>query len=200
MGSSPTRVTTAREASEPRTSAAPCRTYTSVTTAAPTRTSTNRGARLTAVRCGSRTVLAELSSAVPVGLYRLRSSTVDMAHIALMQTAAMLVTGDDVSLEVSVGAGAGLLLRELSATVAHPATVPARQRISIDVAPGGVLIILEQPLAIAAGASVHALDINKRRRPSSSIDTIVLGRHAERPVTRRLSASPATARPSWRRR
>jgi urease accessory protein len=76
----------------------------------------------------------------------------DMAHIALTQTAAMLVAGDDVSLEVSVGAGAGVLLRELSATIAHPATIPARQRISIDVAPGGVLIMLGEPLVIAAGA------------------------------------------------
>ena len=154
-----------------------------MTTAAPTRTSTNRGARLTAVRRGSRTVLSELSSAVPVGLYRLRSSTVDMAHIALTQTAAMLVTGDDVSLEVSVGAGAGLLLRELSATVAHPATVPARQRISIDVAPGGVLIMLEQPLVIAAGASVQRVLEIELAQTAVVLhrDTMVLGRHAEAP-------------------
>ena len=89
-----------------------------MTTAAPTRTATRRGARLTVARRGSRTVLAELGSSVPVGLRRLRSSTMAMAHIALTQTAAMLVGGDEVSLEVSVGAGAGLLVRELSATIA----------------------------------------------------------------------------------
>jgi urease accessory protein len=120
---------------------------------------------------------------VPIGLRRLRSSTMHMAHIALTQTAAMLVGGDEVSLEVSVGAGAGLLVRELSATIAHPATVPARQRISIDVAPGGVLIMLEEPLVIAAGASVQRV-LEIELAPTAVVlhrDTTVLGRHAEAP-------------------
>jgi urease accessory protein len=156
-----------------------------VTTAAPTRTTTKAkpGARLTVARRGERTELAELSSSVPVGLYALRSSTVDMAHVALTQTAAMLVAGDDVSLQVSVGAGAGLLLRELSATIAHPGTVPARQRISIDVAPGGVLIMLEEPLVIAAGARVQRVLEIELAQTAVVLhrDTMVLGRHAELP-------------------
>ena len=120
---------------------------------------------------------------MPVGLRRLRSSTTAMAHIALTQTAAMLVGGDEVSLEVSVGAGAGLLVRELSATIAHPATVPARQRISIDVAPGGVLIMLEEPLVVAAGASVQRVLEIELAQTAVVLhrDTIVLGRHAEVP-------------------
>lgn len=156
-----------------------------MTTAAPTRTATRatRGARLTVARRGARTELAELSSSAPVGLYRLRSSTADIAHVAITQTAAMLVAGDDVLLEVSVGAGAGLLVRELSATIAHPGTVPARQRISISVAPGGVLIMLEEPLVIAAGASVQRVLEIELAQTAVVLhrDTIVLGRHAEVP-------------------
>ena len=154
-----------------------------MTTAAPTPPATKPGARLTVARRGDRTELAELGSSVPVGLYGLRSSTVDMAHVALTQTAAMLVAGDDVSLQVSVGAGAGLLLRELSATIAHPGTVPARQRISIDVAPGGVLIMLEEPLVIAAGASVQRVLEIELAQTAVVLhrDTVVLGRHDEAP-------------------
>ncbi len=127
----------------------------------------------------------ELDSRAPVGLRVLRAAGT-VARVALVQTSACLVAGDDVALEVRVGAGASLELVELSATVAHP--VPAsrpeiRQATGVEVDAGGRLLWLAEPLVLAAATRLHRrLDV--ATAPGARVllgETVVLGREGERP-------------------
>ncbi|MDQ3632630.1 MAG: urease accessory protein UreD, partial [Actinomycetota bacterium] len=78
------------------------------------------------------------------------------ARVALLQSAACLVEGDDVHLSVAVGPGAALEVVELSATLAHPVG-EGSVRLGTDarVAAGGRLIWCEQPLIVAAGTDLE---------------------------------------------
>jgi urease accessory protein len=97
----------------------------------------------------------------------------------------MLVGGDDVSVDVSAGPGAVLVLRDISGTLAHPMGDDgpgARQVLHVRVADGGRVVIAEEPLVIAAAARLRrevriALDGDARVLHR---DTLVLGRHGER--------------------
>ena len=112
-------------------------------------------------------------------------------HVAVVQTAACLVGGDDVRLRIEVGAGARLVLSDISATLAHP--VPrerpgARQSISVVVSAGASLEWIEQPLILAAGCRLVrsvALAMHGDARIVHH-DTLVLGRHGEHAGSARL--------------
>jgi urease accessory protein len=68
-----------------------------------------------------------------------------------------LVDGDDVRLRVSVGAGAQALVATQASTKAYPAERGARQALEAAVAPGGLLVVLSDPLVPFAGARVASL-------------------------------------------
>jgi urease accessory protein len=74
--------------------------------------------RVRAQRWPRRTVLAEIRGVVPWRPVPINGSPPD-ATVVLVQTAACLVSGDDVRIEVEVGAGARLEMLELGATIAH---------------------------------------------------------------------------------
>ena len=66
------------------------------------------------------------------------------ARVALVQTRASLLRGDDVELSITVGEWSALEIVELGATVAHDVRggAGARIRVSIQIAAGGRLVLL----------------------------------------------------------
>jgi urease accessory protein len=160
----------------------------SATTASRTRTPTE--ARLRIERDGDRSVVAALVSAAPIGLRPLAGRDV-VARVAVLQTAACLVAGDDVALLVEVGEGAALDLRDISATLAHPVppgTAPIRQRIVLRAAAGARVVWAEQPLVVAAGTALER--ITRLELATGAVvlhrETLVLGRHGEEPGAARV--------------
>lgn len=138
-------------------------------------------------RDGDRTVVGALRTMLPLGLREVRGPDDGWARVAIVQTAAMLVGGDDVRLTVVVGTGARLHLTDISATLAHPGT-RARQRIDLRVEAGGRLVFAEQPLIVAAGADLDR-HVRLTLGPGAAAlhhDTLVLGRHDEEPGDARL--------------
>lgn len=160
-----------------------------MTTATPTATATDAAvttAWLHVLARGGRTVVAGSRSGLPLGLRQLRPRTGDggALRVGLVQTGAMLVGGDDVRLEVRVGPGARLILQDISATLAHPmgADQPiACQRLDVQVADGGRVVLAEEPLVIARTARVER-DVRITLHGDARAvhrDTLVLGRHGE---------------------
>lgn len=141
-------------------------------------------ARVRVVRVGGHTVVRELRSCGAIGLRELRDEGDGVLRVALVQTSAILVGGDDVGLDVDVGPGASLVLRDLSATLAHPmarGVPPARQRLRVCVGAGGRAVIAEEPVIVAVDARfVRAVTIDLAQDAQVlHRDTLVLGRHDE---------------------
>ncbi len=152
----------------------------------PTASSTRTDAailRLEVVRRGTASVVQMLRSHPPLALRPLPSSGAT-ARVAIMQSAACLVEGDDVRLSVTVGPGAALEVVELSATLAHPVAERAvRLRTDVEIGAGGRLIWCEQPLIVAART-----DLVREVRLTLGVDAralhgeaLVLGRDGEDP-------------------
>lgn len=160
-------------------------------TATPTRTEGAAPAPAATVlhveRDGHRTVVRALRSALPLGLREVRGAREGWASVAVVQTAATLVGGDDVRLQVTVGPGARLHLADISATLAHPGA-RARQQLDIVVEAGGRLVLAEQPLIVAAGASLDRRVRLTLGEGAAAVhhETLVLGRHGEEPGDARL--------------
>lgn len=106
----------------------------------------------------------------------------DLLRVALLNTVATLLGGDDVRLEIVVDAGLTLELIDIAATVAyHGRGRPASWRTSARVGAASVLRWRTEPFVVSDGAEVRrvftaeldagaGLDIDER---------IVLGRHGE---------------------
>jgi urease accessory protein len=140
-------------------------------------------ARLVVGLAGGRSVIRGSRSALPLGLRQLHGwAGAGAVHVALVQTGAMLVGGDDVRVEVDVGPGAALVLRDISATLAHPMDgAAAQQQLLVRVAPGGCAVIAEEPLVIARGARLQREVRIELAGDARAVhrDTLVLGRHGE---------------------
>jgi urease accessory protein len=127
-------------------------------------------------------VLADLAGTVP---WRPRPlpAVGGAARVALVQTTAMLLRGDDVRLDIDVGPGAHLEVVELGGTIAHHvrAGVPARLTIGVRVGRGATLRWPAQPLVLAAGARlVRTCEITIDAGAVALLrETIVLGRSGE---------------------
>lgn len=139
---------------------------------------------IAAVARGPDTILAQLSGTEP-WRPRALSSGGSLARVALVQTRASLLTGDEVELTVEVGPGAALELVELGATIAHDVRgrAPASMRIEIQVAARGALVWLAAPLIVAAGAVLRrtmTVSLEAGARALLSED-VVLGRTGEAP-------------------
>lgn len=107
------------------------------------------------LRCG-RSVVSRLASRSPLGV-RVLPPAGDFCRVALVHTAATLVGGDRVRLDVDVGPGASCELLEISATVAHPTSGGSsiEKALEVTVADGGTLVINEQALIVAQATDVR---------------------------------------------
>jgi len=154
----------------------------STPTAASTRTDAAT-LRLEVVRRGAANVVRVLRSHPPLALRPLPASGAT-ARVAIVQSAACLVEGDDVRLSVTVGPGAALEVVELSATLAHPVAESAvRLRTDVQVGVGGRLVWCEQPLIVAAGADLLR-DVRLTLAGDARAlhgEALVLGRDGEEP-------------------
>jgi urease accessory protein len=162
-----------------------------------------------------RTVLTELRGPVPL-VPRPVSVAGDLAEVVFVGGAAGPIGGDDLVLRIHVGAGARLRVRTAAAAVILVGDgSPARQRVEIEVADGGELHWLPEPVVVAARAGYHSV-----LRAALSADarvlvqeTLVLGRSNEpcgdavsrwdvvaggRPVLRQQIAYGPAAHPGWR--
>ncbi len=148
------------------------------------------------------TVLEELRAASPWAPRPLPPAPDGTARVALVQTAATLLSGDDCALELEVGDGAALELIETGATIAHDVRggAPARMRVRIALGAGARLTWLGRPLVLA-----HGCDLTRTTTialaPAARLllrETIVLGRSGEQPgrLDATLRARRGPRRPS----
>lgn len=136
------------------------------------------------VRAGpdGRSVLAECRSRPPMTLRRTRSSG-SAAEVCLVGSAGGPLGGDELSLRLTVEAGAGLRLRSSSAQLVQPDRDrrPATLRMSASVDAGGALEVGLEPTVLAAECLLHS-EIEVELAADAVLcwrETTVLGRHAE---------------------
>ena len=114
----------------------------------------------------------------------LLSSDADGARISLVPEGALLLAGDAISIEVSVGPGVRLDLIEPGGTVAYAMDgEQASWDVSIDLGPSATLVWAGEPFVVSQGASVDrhtSITVGAGARLALR-ETIVLGRHQERP-------------------
>lgn len=146
------------------------------------------------VRCetdaSGATRLRELTAS---GLLRARALPPDgdVARVALVQTAASLLSGDDVRIDARCGAGCRLELVEVAGMVAHDARggEVARYDVRVMLGAGARMSWAGQPLALASGCDVRRT-VSATLAAGSALlwrDTLVLGRTGE--TTGRLSSA-----------
>jgi urease accessory protein len=121
--------------------------------------------------------LPVLSSQVPLVLRR----TPDAVYV--VGGAAGPIGGDELALRISVGAGAFLRVRTAAASIALPGPdgLESVLRVTVDVATGGRLEYLPEPVVVSAGAR-HATIIRVTLAEGASLllrDEVLLGRHGE---------------------
>ncbi len=131
--------------------------------------------RLAVLRCESPLLLREsdvtlrLLAAVPL--------------VQLVGGAAAPLGGDDLRLDVHVGAGAAVAVRSVAATFAQPSTVPARSHAVVDVTigPGAHLDWWPEPVVSVRGSDHEAATVVRVAGGASVrwVDEVVLGRHRE---------------------
>ena len=126
---------------------------------------------------GRATRLPVLSSQVPLVLRR----TPDAVYV--VGGAAGPIGGDELGLQISVGAGAFLRVRTAAASIALPGPdgLESAMRVTVDVAPGARLEYLPEPVVVSAGAR-HATIIRVTLADGASLllrDELLLGRHGE---------------------
>jgi urease accessory protein len=127
---------------------------------------------------GGGTRVPVLRSAAPLVLRR----TPDAVY--LVGAAAGPLGGDQLSLRITVRAGACLRLRTVAASVALPGLDDAESVLAVTatVEAGGALEYLPEPVVVADGAR-HATDIRVTAGEGASLvlrDELILGRHGER--------------------
>jgi urease accessory protein len=126
---------------------------------------------------GGVTRLPVLASQVPLVLRRTPSA------VYLVGGAAGPIGGDELSLRITVGAGAFLRLRSAAASIALPGLdgLESVLRVSVSIAAGGRLEYLPEPVVVSAGAR-HATLISAALADGASLvlrDELLLGRHGE---------------------
>jgi urease accessory protein len=105
------------------------------------------------------------------------------ARVALVQTAASILSGDRVEVDVEVGGGASLELLTLGATVAYPAHVEAAQDLAFRVGEQGRFAWLPQPLVLADGCELVSTTEVELADGAAAVlrELYALGRHDEAP-------------------
>jgi urease accessory protein len=126
---------------------------------------------------GGVTRLPVLASQVPLVLRRTPSA------VYLVGGAAGPIGGDELTLRITVGAGAFLRMRSAAASIALPGLdgLESVLRVTVTVAAGGRLEYLPEPVVVAAGAR-HATVVSVTLAAGASVllrDELLLGRHGE---------------------
>jgi urease accessory protein len=108
-----------------------------------------------------------------------------LARVALVQSRASLLCGDDVRVRIELGRGASLELVELGATLANDVRggLPARLDVGVSLAAGGRLVWLAEPLIASAGCALERrlrVELGPGARALLG-ESLVLGRHGEEP-------------------
>jgi urease accessory protein len=142
-------------------------------------------------RGGTR--LAVLRGEAPLLLRRTGSGSAAEATVHLVGGAAGPLRGDDLRLDIEVGAGALLCLRSVAASLAlpGPAGAASLMRVRATIAAGGALRWLPEPLIAAAGCD-HDVRTDVRVAAGGALlwrDDIVCGRHGEEPGDVRLDTT-----------
>jgi urease accessory protein len=158
--------------------------------------------RVGAVEGGRVRVETEVSgpSTAPALRPMLLASDARSARISLVPDGAMLLAGDQVAVEVEVGEGASLTLVEPAGTVAYDMDGGhASWTVTITLAANASLVWAGEPFVVSAGADVNR-DTQVTLGPGARLalrETLVLGRHGERPgrVATTWSAHQADGRP-----
>jgi urease accessory protein len=137
-----------------------------------------------AVRRGGDTVVSEVSGTEP-WRPRVLSRGGRLARVALVQSRASLLGGDEARIEIDLDAGATLEIVELGATVAHHARGGPAARVCVQarLRPGARLVWLAQPL-IAAGGCALVRETRIELAAAAGVllrETLVLGREGEEP-------------------
>ncbi|MCX4751489.1 urease accessory protein UreD [Kitasatospora sp. NBC_01287] len=125
-----------------------------------------------------RTALPALVGAGPLALRRLRTGG-PAAEVALIGAMAAPLGGDRLAVRVRVGPGARLRVTSVAATVSLPGDGPAHWTLDLDVAAGGLLEWLPEPVVAAAGS--HLVQHTRIRLAAGAAlrlrEELVLGRH-----------------------
>lgn len=106
----------------------------------------------------------------------------DEIHVVLVPTMALLLDGDKIDLQITVGPGTRLRVLEIAGTVAYSGPGGGASYLTtIEVGRGGALAWLGQPFVLAAGSRVRrATTVSLREGATACIrETIVLGRTGE---------------------
>ena len=139
--------------------------------------------RIVTERRGGRTAAVALAG----GALRPRVLAAREGHlrVALVQATAGLLAGDQLTIEVTVGAGTTLELVEPAATVAHDSRggPVARWTAELELEPGARLVWLAAPFIVAAGARVRRCVRAELAEGAALLarETLVLGRAGEGP-------------------
>jgi urease accessory protein len=105
------------------------------------------------------------------------------ARVLLVQTVAGPLAGDRTVVEVEIGAGASLELGTNAATLAYPASAPARHELRIRAGAGARLVWAPAPLILAAGCDLESVVELELGEGAAALtrELVVLGRHGESP-------------------
>jgi urease accessory protein len=139
------------------------------------------------IRCEAVDGTTRLSGLRACGLLRARALPLrdGVARVALVQTAASLLSGDHVTLTVDCGPGSRLELVEVAGMVAHDVRGGAGGRFDVRVAlgAGARMSWAARPLTPAAGCDLRR-DTRVELQDGAALlwrDTLVLGRAGEEP-------------------
>ena len=89
--------------------------------------------------------------------------------------------GDDLALDITVGAGASLTVRTAAASMALPGVGPSRVQVRATVAAGGELRWLPEPVVVVRGC-IHHMDAAVELEAGAVLmwrEELILGRHRE---------------------
>jgi urease accessory protein len=141
-------------------------------------------AAVVAVRDGPRTTATVLRSAPPLTLRRTDAGTGGTGlTVHLVGSAAGPVGGDDLGLELTVGAGAHLDVRSAAASLAYPGPGgrPSRLAVTATVAAGARLGWRPEPTVLVRGCDHRATTRLSVAAGATVLwrEVVVLGRHAE---------------------
>ncbi|GIJ47775.1 urease accessory protein UreD [Virgisporangium aliadipatigenens] len=138
-----------------------------------------------------RTRLVDVRGEVPLLPRRTGSRADGGAVVHLVGGAAGPLGGDELTFHLEVGEGASLEVRSVAATIVYPGNGTSRLAVTANVATGGTLHWLPEPLIATAGC-VHigtsTVDIADGGRVRWR-DELVCGRHGEDPGDARLGLS-----------
>ncbi|WP_161500645.1 urease accessory protein UreD [Embleya scabrispora] len=162
-----------------------------------------------------RSVVTRLLGQVPLAPREV-SVPGPIPEVVLVGGAAGPIGGDDLAVRVEVGPGARLRIRTAAAAVVLIGDgTPARQRVDLVIAAGGVLDWSPEPVVVAARATFHAVvhaELDDGARLFAR-ETLILGRSGEpcgdvlsrwdavvagQPVLRQQSVYGPAAPPGWR--